>query len=485
MSPQQEAWGIFPVVLLLLGPVALAVLGYPVFSGVVATASGSAYLAMGYPAVFVLAAAATALWWAVQDGQLVDAALVAGAGWASAVLMTAPGERDLGRALVLACLAVALLAVAESLRSRRDITQAWQSARDEARSRQAMEIRLGLIRDRQDSVLQQVSMIEVRAQVASRLVDRAGAVAMDEAVAALSAIGTAAAGARTEVDESLRMLSGEAKLVPVQTQGLEELPTLVRQWDAVGLLVTVTGAPGRLPAIVDEVAFLVVREALTNVSRHSASTRADVQLVRDGNQLMVTVTDPGPARRPRTSWRDPSSTEEIGAERGLSVLRERVVALGGAVVAGPPRVPSTVSWMVRAVLPAAAVSATGRERVAEVPSGGSGHPVPSPVPPPVPSPVPSEDLPVATTADVSGAEDTDEFPGDVPEADDLETMQASEADDLETDDLETMRTPEVDDLVMSGQPEEPRARSAQAPIPGVARADSELDLFELLSRRRK
>lgn len=477
-SPRHEVMEAFPVVLLLLGPIVLAVPGRPVFSSVVATASGSAYLAMGYPTVLVLTAAAVALWWTVQDGQLADAALVAAAGWASAVLMSDPRDRDLTLAFVLACAAVVLLAVAESLHSRRDVDQAWQRARDETRDRQAVEIRVGLIRDRQESVAQQASMIEVRAQVAARLVDHAGESAVDEAAAALAAIATTAAGARADVDESLRLLSGETTPVPVRTRGLEELPALIQQWDSVGLLVTVAGAPGRLPAIVDEAAYLVVREALTNVSRHSAASRADVQLVRDGDQLMVTITDPGPARRSRTTRRGTSTAEGVGAGRGLTVLRERVVALGGAVVAGPPRVPSMTSWMVRAVLPAAAVSATGREEARTAFSWAPGHPMPSPVLP--------EDVLVAPDVDraagnagldgsgigaktCSGA-GPGEGPGSVNREADIPETGVPKVDVTEVD------VPELDDT--------PRTHSAQAPALDASQADLELDLFDLLSRRR-
>jgi signal transduction histidine kinase len=89
-----------------------------------------------------------------------------------------------------------------------------------------------------------------------------------------------------------------------------------------------------LPAAVEVAAYRIVTEALTNVARHSASTKAAVRLHTDGSALSLEVVDEGRSG----SWRP-------GV--GMSSMRERATELGGTLVAGPGAHGGTVT----AVLP--------------------------------------------------------------------------------------------------------------------------------------
>jgi len=75
--------------------------------------------------------------------------------------------------------------------------------------------------------------------------------------------------------------------------------------------------PGRPPPAVESAAYFIVSEALTNVARHSGASRASVQVVRQGDRLVVVVDDDG------VGGADPSRGT------GLRGLEERVRALGG------------------------------------------------------------------------------------------------------------------------------------------------------------
>ena len=77
-----------------------------------------------------------------------------------------------------------------------------------------------------------------------------------------------------------------------------------------------------LPAGVDAVLGWVVREATTNVLRHSGAREVTVELAADGNGVVLTVSDDGQGG---------AGT----AGTGLSGLGERVAALGGHLEAGP------------------------------------------------------------------------------------------------------------------------------------------------------
>ncbi|WP_327086246.1 histidine kinase [Nonomuraea sp. NBC_01738] len=101
-----------------------------------------------------------------------------------------------------------------------------------------------------------------------------------------------------------------------------ELPELLDGVRAAGLPVDVTGAATPPPHLQGTV-YRVVRESLTNVLRHAGPTRASVRLAADPCEFVVEVADRG------SGWQG-------GAEgRGLSGMRARVAAAGGAFSAGP------------------------------------------------------------------------------------------------------------------------------------------------------
>ena len=94
---------------------------------------------------------------------------------------------------------------------------------------------------------------------------------------------------------------------------------------------------GPLPAAVEVAAFRIAGEAMTNVDRHAAATECTVRLCRDGDALLVEVTDDGAGIAPAA---------EAGV--GLVALRERAAELGGrSEVTCPP----TGGTVVRAWLP--------------------------------------------------------------------------------------------------------------------------------------
>jgi signal transduction histidine kinase len=91
----------------------------------------------------------------------------------------------------------------------------------------------------------------------------------------------------------------------------------------------------RLSAAVEVATFRTAVEAVTNVARHSRAQRVDVEIVRNGLDLAVTVTDDGPSR---ATWT---------AGTGLTGMRERAEELGGSLTAGP----TAEGGLVRATYP--------------------------------------------------------------------------------------------------------------------------------------
>ena len=88
---------------------------------------------------------------------------------------------------------------------------------------------------------------------------------------------------------------------------------------------SLSGSGEGLAAAVDQAAYRVVQEALTNILKHSKSEQAWVRVDYGTERLVVEVVDEGPA--------DP--TRSNGSGHGLTGMRERVSLFGGTLDAGP------------------------------------------------------------------------------------------------------------------------------------------------------
>jgi signal transduction histidine kinase len=136
----------------------------------------------------------------------------------------------------------------------------------------------------------------------------------------------------------------------------------------------VTGAKRSLPPEVDQAAYRIVQEALTNVSRHAGQASAWVHLCYTPDALEIQVDDDGAgisiarstsnATSSSTSNSTSNATSNGTSNRtinaasngqstsnglGLIGMRERVTALGGRLHAGPR---DGGGFQVRAEIPA-------------------------------------------------------------------------------------------------------------------------------------
>ena len=110
---------------------------------------------------------------------------------------------------------------------------------------------------------------------------------------------------------------------------LSHLDQMVAECRAAGLTVTVDqrGDETGLPPIVDQAAYRITQEALTNVLKHAGpGAAATVRLAFDPEGVEVEVTDDGPGR---------TGGVAIGSRKGLIGMRERVELFGGRFSAGP------------------------------------------------------------------------------------------------------------------------------------------------------
>ncbi|MFC7590836.1 sensor histidine kinase [Nonomuraea antimicrobica] len=142
----------------------------------------------------------------------------------------------------------------------------------------------------------------------------------------------------------LRASLGVLRQLEEPEAGLSGLPRLVSRAERAGLRVshTVVGEPYALAAEADRAAYRIVQEALTNVLRHAGTAAAvTVTVEYDHAKVVLRVENDGEPGTP-------------GPGMGLIGMRERAVAVGGSVTAGPGE---SGGFAVRAELPTGPVPA--------------------------------------------------------------------------------------------------------------------------------
>lgn len=167
------------------------------------------------------------------------------------------------------------------------------------------------------------------AEVPSRLAEFASAVAGRASTGAAEA---RKEGARTGAhDGGPRADKGAASSDVPDVPSLAQLDVLVGQSRAAGMTVelSVEGSPdGTCPPPVQQTAYRVVQEALTNVHKHAAGAATRVRVAHRTAEVALQVEN-DPAGDGAADAGLPSGGN------GLVGMRERVTALGGGFVSGP------------------------------------------------------------------------------------------------------------------------------------------------------
>jgi signal transduction histidine kinase len=185
--------------------------------------------------------------------------------------------------------------------------------------------RLRIARDLHDIVSHGLGLITVRAAATRHLTGGADP-DVDELRAALADIETAGRHATGELRRMLTVLRAEDDDVPRgPAEGLAELPGIVASAGVAGLRTELTVQElGEVSQGVQMTVCRTVREALNNAARHAGPTDVRVRVHRDGDAVVVTISDSGP---------DGPWPAAPGAGHGLAGLRERVTGLGGSFLA--------------------------------------------------------------------------------------------------------------------------------------------------------
>jgi signal transduction histidine kinase len=202
--------------------------------------------------------------------------------------------------------------------------RARRAERETERERRlaAAEERTRIARDLHDSAGHAINAILVQAGAARLLHERDPERSRD-AVETIEAVARHTLG---EIDRLVRALREDGSPEGVEPPpGLAALAALAERHRASGLEVSArSGGPRRaLTPGVDQAAYRILQEALTNAARHGAGS-AEVAIDFEPDALEVTVTNPtapGAAVRP-------------GGGHGIVGMRERAQLLGGSLEAG-------------------------------------------------------------------------------------------------------------------------------------------------------
>ncbi|MGP4111058.1 sensor histidine kinase [Streptomyces sp. 4N509B] len=273
----------------------------------------------------------------------------------------------------------------------RERAERAERTREQEAARRVAEERLRIARDLHDLLAHSITLIGVRASVASHvLIADPGRLDRAALAEALESISDTCRDARAELRTTLQVLRGDepgSRATGGERERLGDgdrphaplpdlsgIPDLIRAAEAAGAKVSLTlDAPGSVPPVAGAAAYRIVQEALTNAVRHAGSdVVVDVVLRRRDAILHLSVTDSGPAslvRRPadRAAGREGADGAE-GAERaegaepgfGITGMRERARSVGGTLLAGPRQ--DAPGFAVSAELPVAvAVAAAAPE----------------------------------------------------------------------------------------------------------------------------
>jgi signal transduction histidine kinase len=230
-------------------------------------------------------------------------------------------------------------------RRRADIEDRIRRAkRDTERERRlaAAEERTRIARDLHDSAAHAINVILVQAG-AARLLQQRDPEAVRRALTTIEEVARETIG---EIDLLVHGLrengAGEEPPAVEPPTGLAALDTLAERYRAGGLDIELhsAGRPRSLSRGLDQAAYRILQESLTNAARHGAGA-AEVGIRFGESELELTISNPV----------SPADGEAAASGHGILGMRERAALLGGGLEAGR----DGVSFRVHARLPYAGV----------------------------------------------------------------------------------------------------------------------------------
>jgi signal transduction histidine kinase len=208
------------------------------------------------------------------------------------------------------------------------IRRSLEREREETAHLAVIAERMRIARDLHDAAGHGVTAVSLQAATGIRAIDDGADV--EEARAVLEEIKRTSRIALDDMRKLLGLLRPTDAAYPERDRvSLSHLNAMIDECRAAGLTVTVETSGDRLdlPPILDQTAYRIIQEALTNVLKHVGSgASATVGLSFDPTSVELEVADDGPGT---------VGSVALGTRRGLIGMRERVELFGGRFSAGP------------------------------------------------------------------------------------------------------------------------------------------------------
>ncbi|PBB07063.1 sensor histidine kinase [Salimicrobium humidisoli] len=214
--------------------------------------------------------------------------------------------------VTIALIGVVLLPFTVRYRRNQEILEdALEDANERISQLVVTEERERIARDLHDTLGQKLSMIGLKSELAGKLIEQKPEQAKDE-------MRDIHDTARTALKEVREMVSD------MRAASLEDEWIRARQMiETAGMTFEESGAPGsvHLPPLIEHVLSMCLKEAVTNVTRHSNASLCQIAIDQGEEDTLLTVTDDG----------DGFSKDEYGDGSGLKGMKERLEFVNGTL----------------------------------------------------------------------------------------------------------------------------------------------------------
>jgi signal transduction histidine kinase len=212
--------------------------------------------------------------------------------------------------------------------------------------RQVTAERIRIAHELHDVLAHHVTVVNAQAGVAQYLLRSDP----DAAEKALSGIAENSSAALDDLRVTLGLLRSESGELDQRrpAPGTPELPALIQTYRDAGVRTeaSVSGSARPLATAAGLALYRITQEALTNASKHAPGTDVTVDVSWSESAVRLTIANSRPRARGTGA----------GTGNGLVGMRERAVAAGGALTAGPT---GDGGFRVTATLPASPVTGAG------------------------------------------------------------------------------------------------------------------------------
>ncbi|AKG03557.1 sensor histidine kinase [Salimicrobium jeotgali] len=214
--------------------------------------------------------------------------------------------------VTIALIGVVLLPFTVRYRRNQEILEdALEDANERISQLVVTEERERIARDLHDTLGQKLSMIGLKSELAGKLIEQKPDQAKDE-------MRDIHDTARTALKEVREMVSD------MRVASLEDEWIRARQMiETAGMNFEEAGAPGsvHLPPLIEHVLSMCLKEAVTNVTRHSNASVCQIAIDQGEEDTLLTVTDDG----------DGFSKDDYGEGSGLKGMKERLEFVNGTL----------------------------------------------------------------------------------------------------------------------------------------------------------